>query len=830
MMYGPMAKKRPQKPSRRAADTQRFQKEATQSACWIATQLYRARHVDEAIKTLRQALLKDPGQHSASILLAEFLMKRHRIEEIRPVVLASLRRHPTHAKLHFILADVELRCGDLEAADRALTRFQAILDSNPAALGDQRPIFKDMAAILRERMRARARRSAPRAGTADAPAHEAIDSGSPAQPTLFEAATPVVAAGPASRPARIRPHLRAAAPTSTGAVPPAAAVVTREALPATVIDLPDIAVRFEAALSDHAALKQESWSEVLVDREILLEAQRIALVAQFDDLLCLPTLAGVQRLEYQVETARKILRRLNGRALLCDEVGLGKTIEAGMVIKELLLRGLARSVLVLAPAGLVGQWCSEMREKFGLEFDEWGSVRRAERAGIGPVLCVSSLALARHEHNSAAFQDITWDLVVVDEAHHLRRRTTRSWAFVNALRNRYLLLLSATPVHNDLMELYELVTLVKPGLLGTPSEFRRRFVADSNARSPRHDDQLRTLLTDVMVRNTRSHTDVALPQRFATTLVLEPDESEASAYRRASDYVHRVHPEASTMTRQWLRYLLGCAGSGPRALAAAAARRLGTASLELGLEDSSPDAERAAAAPAAMRDSSLLEQVAAAAASTVRSAKADRLLDLVARSDEPMIVFCRFRTTLSELSERLSEAGVVHLVYHGGLSRRDKDTAIERFRNGARVLLSTESGGEGRNIQFCRTIVNYDLPWDPMLIEQRVGRVHRIGQTRDVFVFNLVLAGTVEEEMLRVLEEKIHLFELIVGEVDSILGHLEHGADFAEILLDLWAGGADADERRARFDGFGRQLDAARTAYEEAKRAGDKLFADELEV
>jgi len=331
--------------------------------------------------------------------------------------------------------------------------------------------------------------------------------------------------------------------------------------------------------------RAETWSEELDDRELLLASQRISLLSDYEDLLCFPTLSGVERLGYQVDTARKILRRLSGRALLCDEVGLGKTIEAGMVIKEYLLRGLVQSVLILVPPGLVRQWQEEMAQKFGLEFALWTAAQAMARHAQGAeggtrtpgrdaLLAIGSIAFARHERNFAAFADRDWDLVVVDEAHHLRRRTTRSWALVNSLRKRYLLLLSATPVHNNLMELYEIVTLVKPGLLGTPAEFRRGFVTGKEGRGARHPERLRELLGEVMVRNTRAHADVVLPRRFATTLVVQPHASEARAYAAASQYSRLVYPQASVTTRSWLRHLLGCAGSGPRAVAEAAARRL----------------------------------------------------------------------------------------------------------------------------------------------------------------------------------------------------------------------------------------------------------------
>jgi SNF2 family DNA or RNA helicase len=548
----------------------------------------------------------------------------------------------------------------------------------------------------------------------------------------------------------------------------------------------------------------------------------------------------VERLDYQIETARKILRRLGGRALLCDEVGLGKTIEAGMVIKEYLLRGLARSVLVLAPPGLARQWREEMSGKFGLEFAVWGE-RGAAPEAPDPLLAVGSIALARLERNLDVFRDRDWDLVVVDEAHHLRRRSTRTWALVNSLRKRYLLLLSATPVHNNLTELYELVTLVRPGLLGTPAEFRRVFLEGTDGRRPRDPERLRAALLEVMVRNTRAHAGVALPRRFASTFVLAPGRAEADAYAAASRYAAEAYPGAGAAERMALRHLLGSAGSGPGALAELATRWLaegrgggagstgGGADVGAGASGPAPDPALLPAGPG--RGSiRALEEMAGAAALVGSPAKTTRLMELLAMTDDQVVVFCRYRATLAGLSRSLEAGSIGHVVYHGGLSRAEKDAAIDAFRDGARVLLSTESGGEGRNIQFCRTVVNYDLPWDPMAIEQRIGRVHRIGQRRDVFVFNLVLAGTLEEELLRILEEKIHLFELIVGEVDSILGHLDRREEFADILLDLWAGARDEAERRARFDAFGKSLEAARASYEQERSLEGALFADDLEA
>ena len=163
------------------------------------------------------------------------------------------------------------------------------------------------------------------------------------------------------------------------------------------------------------------------------------------------------------------------------------------------------------------------------------------------------------------------------------------------------------------------------------------------------------------------------------------------------------------------------------------------------------------------------------------------LLELLARNpDEKKLVFVHHRETMSSLADLLAQNGIEFARFEGGLSGPDKDAAIADFRERVPVLLCTESGGEGRNIQFCNTLINFDIPWNPMAIEQRIGRIDRIGQSRDVFVFNLVARGTVEEQVLRLLDEKINMFELVVGEAGAILGELEEERNFADLVLDAW--------------------------------------------
>jgi len=240
---------------------------------------------------------------------------------------------------------------------------------------------------------------------------------------------------------------------------------------------------------------------------LALRANALRAAAEFQDLVSLTTLRGVDSHVYQTETVRRVLRVLRGRALLADEVGLGKTIEALMVVREYQLRGMARRALVLAPPALVRHWAGELEAKAGIEArtTEDPLLRDDPQTFWGEEgVVVASLALARSARHASAVQEVSWDIVVVDEAHHVKNRQTAGWKLVDGIKSRFLLLLTATPVETDLEEIYNLVTLLKPGQLTTPAEFRRQFVDPKDPTAPRDTERLRRLLADVMVRNTRA--------------------------------------------------------------------------------------------------------------------------------------------------------------------------------------------------------------------------------------------------------------------------------------------------------------------------------------
>ena len=300
----------------------------------------------------------------------------------------------------------------------------------------------------------------------------------------------------------------------------------------------------------------------------------LGLAQGFDELLCLPHLRGIETFWYQVETVRKVLKQFRGRVLLADEVGLGKTVEAGMVLKEYLLRGIIDSVLVLVPASLVGQWREELETKFDISCaTTQDALLRSDPGRFwNHKYLIASLALARRSEHAARLIGRSFDLVIVDEAHHLRDRSSQSYKLVDALNKRFLLLLSATPVQNDLTELYNVLTLLKPGIFKTLKEFRAAYMTPGKPRQPANPERLRALMRDAMVRNTRAVVALKLPRRHAVTIRVDGAEGERAAYQELATVARTLVAEGSVGSGLALQHLLGAAGSSPAAAAAAVRR------------------------------------------------------------------------------------------------------------------------------------------------------------------------------------------------------------------------------------------------------------------
>ncbi|WP_225912208.1 DEAD/DEAH box helicase [Nostoc flagelliforme] len=306
-----------------------------------------------------------------------------------------------------------------------------------------------------------------------------------------------------------------------------------------------------------------------------------------------------------------------------------------------------------------------------------------------------------------------------------------------------------------------------------------------------------------MVRNTRALVDVKLPKRFATTITVTPAAGEEKLYQDLSEYLRSSEDKLDRLSRT---NLLMRAGSSPGALADSLKQ----------LTKRLPDEE--------------LKSLARRAAQVKQVEKAKVLVEMLSKSSQKTLVFTTHKATSTYLAQTLQAANIPFAEFTGGMSLKQKDEAIAAFRDNVSVLLASETGGEGRNIQFANAIVNYDLPWNPMKIEQRIGRIHRIGQTQDVFIFNFCLKGSIEEYILRILHDKINMFELVVGEIETILGNVDDEFDFSEIVMDIWLKHQVKPELDTAFEQLADNLLKAKNQYQQIQELDEQIFGEDFEA
>ena len=578
--------------------------------------------------------------------------------------------------------------------------------------------------------------------------------------------------------------------------------------------------------------------------------------------------ARIEPALHQIYAANRVVsKNPRPRMILADEVGLGKTIEAGLVIKELRARGLIKRVLVITPASLTQQWRQEMKSKFNEEFAiiDGAAVKFLSRDGGNPwkkrdnVIC--SLEFARKEKHTKSITEAEWDLVVFDEAHRLRRRrigkktdTTRAYRLADQLKEQYgLLLLTATPMQLHPYELYSLIELVEPGLYSFEDyedqidhipvlnsimqELLRWDELDS-----REQKDLRRLLpsydldeyegrseaegqiirehpfADILIRN-RKATVGGFTNRIAKIYPVNLTEEESKLYEDITDYIFRGYNRALQNKQHFTGFTMvtyqKLLASSSYAMYEGFNRRIER--LEASIDDQKIEDEpsknkkynlddledvREAEDPMSLIDSHIwsedvrkiieLEDTQKEIREikglidrleNLRDSKAQGLLR--ALSDLPpkqkVLIFTQYKDTQEFLRQTLEMNGYDVVVFNGNMNLDDKETAVQTFRTRSQILITTEAGGEGRNFQFSSTIFNYDLPWNPMKIEQRIGRLDRIGQKSDVHIYNLACQGTIEERILDVLDKRIGLFEQSVGSLDPILGEVEK--DIERLIL-----------------------------------------------
>jgi SNF2 family DNA or RNA helicase len=561
--------------------------------------------------------------------------------------------------------------------------------------------------------------------------------------------------------------------------------------------------------------------------ELRQEAEHLALVPGFERLITLDANA-IKELPHQIDVAQRVLRDMGGRAILADEVGLGKTIEASIIYKELAIRGLARRALILTPASLVGQWQGELEEKFFEHFDtpsepdDWQRTTRA----------IVSHDRARSRRHADEILRHRWDLVIVDEAHKVKSHRSATYQFIEKIERDFILLLTATPLQNDLRELYNLVTLLRPGQLGTWEEFRSAHLVSGDHRQPRDPDALRALTHAVMIRTRRSSVvdDLDLPPRRPRHPEVRLTPGETDLYERTTEFLRRLYREGFTDTHEE-----ATADDGParrprsakgmvqlalihlRQRLCSSARALGE-SLEHLAESERVSPEYRTSA----------RRLAARARKIKTHAKLNVLTALLKATPDRVLVFSDHRPTVELIAERVKRLGRQPIVYWGAYSSAERDARVRAFQQDERsVLIATRAGSEGRNLQFCNVLVNYDLPWNPMVVEQRIGRVHRIGQTREVHIVNLAAQGTIEAYILQLLDRKIKLFELVVGELDLILGEFGGAQQFEDRLADHWLRAENEADFARQVEAIGADIERSSAAARDQEQLNSLIAPDD---
>ncbi|WP_067728066.1 DEAD/DEAH box helicase [Oceanobacillus damuensis] len=465
-------------------------------------------------------------------------------------------------------------------------------------------------------------------------------------------------------------------------------------------------------------------------------AELTTITPSFTGLRSLTYLPHMEFLDHQIEVAEQAIETMNGRAILADEVGLGKTIEAGLILKEYMIRGLVKNALILVPASLVNQWVNELNEKFYIPAVAY----RKSYSWKDNSVIVSSLDTAKRSPNREEILEMEYDFILIDEAHKLKNHKTKNYQFARELKKKYCLLLTATPVQNRLIEIFNLITILKPGHLGSYDSFIEKFGKDRHKLE--QDPYLKQLIQKVMIRNTRKATKLTQSKRIIENIWLDFSDECREVY----EYLVNISSGLSTFSKiTYLREICSSREACYMSLAKITEEQLNEATKPL---------------------LSKIEQLP-------HHVKAEKIVELIkSLGDEKVIVFTEYRATQFYLQWFLKQHGISSVPFRGGFKRGKKDWMKQLFKDHAQVLIATEAGGEGINLQFCNHLINYDLPWNPMRLEQRIGRIHRFGQEKDVHIYNLVIRNTIEEHIINLLYEKINLFEKVVGNLDDILAEL----------------------------------------------------------
>ena len=550
--------------------------------------------------------------------------------------------------------------------------------------------------------------------------------------------------------------------------------------------------------------------------------------------------SGIIPLPHQLHVLNRAMETNNIRYILADEVGLGKTIEAGMIIKELKARGLAERILVVCPTGLVTQWAAEMQEKFHEKFhiilpSDYDTIRRLTDSEdiysqydqvISPMDSIKPLE--RHagwteekvqQYNEERIYSIInsgWDLIIIDEAHRVAGSTGEvaryKLGYLLSQASPYLLLLSATPHNGKTEPFLRLIRLLDEDAFPNSKSIVKEQVAPY---------LIRTEKREAIDNNG----NLLFKKRITHLMELSWDERhtmQRELYQMVSSYVAKTYNKARRnrkknmcliflliiMQRMVTSSIAAIQQSLNRRLAVLQAEEMKIGSLkeedleELNIEDGVDEALEAMSLNTNMEIKELQEIISVAKQAEfqhpdVKIEKLTELIDEILNDDpqQKVIIFTEFVATQQYIRNLLLQRGYSVTILNGAMDMEARDSALREFRKQTNVFISTDAGGEGLNLQFANIIINYDLPWNPMKIEQRCGRVDRIGQQRDVHIYNFIVGDTVENRVREVLETKLSVIleELGVDKYSDVLDSEAAECDFTNVYMDSIAKPREVD-------------------------------------
>jgi len=580
---------------------------------------------------------------------------------------------------------------------------------------------------------------------------------------------------------------------------------------------------------------------------------------------------------HQVDAALFALRSpLSKGAILADEVGLGKTIEAGIVISQRWAER-RRKILLILPATLRKQWQQELLEKFGidsliLESATFNQIRRGERRN--PLLPDNRVVICSYHFAASKADDIRqvgWDQVVIDEAHRLRNVYKPSNKMANAISKAVehapKLLLTATPLQNSLAELYGLVSVIDPHVFGDMASFREQFIRnnDEAGRNQRLKQRIQPICQRTLRKQVLEY--IRFTRRIPLTEDFFPTDEEQQLYEQVSLYLQRevlmALPNAQrTLMTLVLRKLLASSTFAIAGTLRSLIKRLKDQEARQSLFDEedlddideltdeleeSEEPQSVSKSDPQLLQSELaeLERYAELAEGIQHNAKGQALLSVLQTAlhqaeslgaARKAVIFTESRRTQAYLFDLLGQNGydgqivlisgtnsdpLSNQIYQrwlekhrgspyisGSRSADTKAALVEEFRERATLLIATESAAEGVNLQFASLVVNYDLPWNPQRVEQRIGRCHRYGQKHDVVVVTFLnRRNAADQRVFQLLAEKFRLFDGVFGASDEVLGALESGMDIEKRIAQVYQECRTAEDIQAAFDSLQAELD-----------------------